>query len=457
MNRVMARLDIASRPQPQARSGHCAVAKKPPPITGSPITGALLIAVSSEVQADAVDDGLARAAKPPLGLILLLGALTAFGPLSIDMYLPALPAIGQSLHATPAAMQQTVAVFFIGMAVGQLFYGPLSDRLGRRAPLLVGLIIYVLATAGCALAQSEQILIVLRIAQALAGCAGMVIARAIVRDRFAYNEVLHIFSLLSLVMGLAPILAPLLGGWVLAVGGWRWIFWFEVIFGGVVAVAAFFLLPESRSEATAVQARGESPLRSYLALFRQPRLMGFVLTGAFSGAALFTYVAASPDILIGVFHVPPSQFGLFFGANAVGLIGATQVNARLARRIPFEVILSWANLVVLGGGVLLAIDAVTGFGGLWGVMVPMFLIMASFGFNQSNATVGALGVDPLRSGTISSLFGAASFGAGAAAAGLAGALRDGTARPMAFVIVAVLGCAVVSLRTLAPVRKMNGR
>jgi DHA1 family bicyclomycin/chloramphenicol resistance-like MFS transporter len=369
------------------------------------------------------------------------------------MYLPALPAIGRSLHATPAAMQQTVAAFFIGMAVGQLAFGPLSDRLGRRPPLLAGLILYVLVTTGCALAQSQPLLVVLRVAQALAGCAGMVIARAIVRDRFHHSEVLHIFSLLSLVMGLAPILAPLLGGWVLAVGGWRWIFGFQVLFAAAVTLAAVFLLPESRSAATAAHARAETPLKSYLALLRQRRLLGFVLAGAFSGAALFTYVAASPDILIGVYHVPPSQFGLFFGANAVGLIGATQINARLARRVPFEVILGWANLAVFGASLLLAADALFGFGGLWGVMVPLFLIMSGFGFNQSNATVGALGVDPLRSGAISSLFGAATFGAGAAAAALAGALRDGTPRPMALVIVGTLLCAVISLRTLAPARR----
>jgi DHA1 family bicyclomycin/chloramphenicol resistance-like MFS transporter len=381
--------------------------------------------------------------------------MTAFGALSIDMYLPSLPAIGADLHATPAAMQQTVAAFFIGMAVGQLIYGPLSDRIGRRAPLLFGLIAYVAATTGCALAQSEPLLVVLRVAQALAGCGGMVIARAIVRDRFHYSEVLHIFSLLSLVMGLAPILAPLLGGWVLAIAGWRWIFGFQAAFGALVAVAAFFLLPESRSEATAVHARGESPLRSYVELLRQPRLLGFVLTGAFSGAALFTYVATSPDVLIGVYHVAPSRFGLFFGTNAVGLIGATQLNARLARRVPFQVILGWANLILFACALLLTLDAVTGLGGLWGIMLPMFLIMSSFGFSQSNATVGALGVDPLRSGTISSLFGAASFAAGASTAALAGALRDGTARPMAFVIAGSALCSVICLRTLAPARRIE--
>jgi DHA1 family bicyclomycin/chloramphenicol resistance-like MFS transporter len=386
-------------------------------------------------------------------LILLLGALTASGPLSIDMYLPALPAIGRSLHASPAAMQQTVAAFFIGMAAGQLVYGPLSDRIGRRPPLLFGLFLYAAASVGCALAPSQPVLVALRVVQALSGCAGMVIARAIVRDRFHYNEVLHIFALLSLVMGLAPILAPLVGGWLLAAAGWRWIFGFQALFGAAAAAAAFVLLPESRSEATARNARGEHPLQSYLALLRQPRLVGFVLTGAFSGAALFAYVAASPDILIGVFHVPPSRFGLFFGMNAIGLIGATQINARLARRVRFEVILQWANLAVFAAALLLALDAISGFGGLWGVMGPMFLVMASFGFNQSNATVGALGVDPLRTGAISSLFGAASFAAGAAAAAIAGALRDGTPRPMAFVIVGALACAVISLRTLAPIRR----
>jgi DHA1 family bicyclomycin/chloramphenicol resistance-like MFS transporter len=385
--------------------------------------------------------------------VLLLGALTMFGPLSIDMYLPALPAIGRDLHASPAAMQQTVAAFFIGMAVGQLVYGPLSDRIGRRPPLLAGVALYGLASLGCALAMSQPMLVGLRVAQALAGCSGMVIARTIVRDRFHPSEVLHIFSLLSLVMGLAPILAPLLGGWVLAAGSWRWIFGFQAAFAVLVTAAAVVLLPESRSPTTAAHARGESPLGSYLALFGNRRLMGYALTGACSGAALFTYVAASPDILIGVFHVPPSRFGLFFGLNAFGLIGATQINARLARRVLSDVILGWANLAMLAAALGLAADAVTGFGGLWGVMVPLFVIMSGFGFTQSNAMVGALAADPLRSGAVSSLFGSGSFAAGAAAAALAGALRDGTARPMAFVMVAVLAGAVICLRVLVPARR----
>jgi DHA1 family bicyclomycin/chloramphenicol resistance-like MFS transporter len=392
--------------------------------------------------------GLAKAAKAPVGFIILLGALTAFGPVSIDMYLPALPALTRSLHASGAAGQWTVAAFFIGISIGQLFYGPLSDRYGRRTPLLVGIGIYLLATVGCVFSPSIGALIGFRILQALGGCAGMVIARAIVRDRFAHNEVLHVFSMLILVMGLAPILAPLFGGWVLLVADWRWIFGVQVIFALIVGVAAVLTLTESRSAETAAQARSENAFASYAALLRDRRLVGYLLVGAFSGAALFTYVSSSPDVVIGYFHISPQLFGWVFGLNAFGFIGTNQINARLARRYPYDLILGRANLLIFGVSLVLVADAVTGFGGLMGVLIPLFLIMAGFGFNQSNASAGALNVDARRAGATSALLGASSFGAGAACAGLAGLLRDGTPKPMAYVIAGSLLIAVVSLRTL---------
>ena len=395
-----------------------------------------------------VSAGLAQAAKAPLGLILVLGSLTAFGPLSIDMYLPGLPAIGRSLHASPADTQITVAAFFIGIAVGQLFYGPISDRYGRRWPMLIGTGLYVLASVGCAVSNSIGLLIGLRVLQALGGCAGMVIARAVVRDRFEAHEVLHVFSMLMLVMGLAPILAPLMGGFMLAVASWRWLFGVQALFAAVVGLAVIFTLPESRSEATAAQARGENPLQSYASLLRNPRLLGFVLTGAFSGAALFTYVATSPDIVIGHFHVRPQDFGWVFGVNAFGFIGCSQINARLARRVKSETILKWANLGALIAGLILLTDAVTGFGGLWGFLAPQFLIMASMGFTQPNSGAGALGEDGSRAGAVSALVGAAGFAAGATSAAIAGALRDGTPRPMAMVVVGSLVLSMICLRTL---------
>ncbi len=393
-------------------------------------------------------DGLAKAVKAPLGLVLLLGSLIAVGPLSIDMYLPGLPAIGHDLHAGAASVQQTVSAFFIGIALGQLVYGPLSDRLGRRGPMLFGLGLYLLASIGCALSSSIEMLVVFRVLQALGGCAGMVIARAVVRDRFEHNEVMHVFSMLMLVMGLAPILAPVIGGLILSAGGWRVIFWVQVVFAVLVAGAVVLTLPESRSEATAVQARGEHPGRSYLSLISRPRLTGYVLTGAFSGAALFVYVATSPDIVIGHFHVAPQNFGWVFGLNAFGFIGCSQLNARLARRVRSDLILKWANLGAFVAALVLLADSWLGFGGLIGFIAPMFCVMASLGFTQPNSTAGALGEDATRAGATSALLGAAGFGAGAVAAALAGVIRDGTARPMACVLVVSLALAVVTLRSL---------
>ena len=393
---------------------------------------------------------LAKAAHAPLGLVLMLGSLMVVGPLSIDMYLPALPAIGASLHARADMVQVTASSFFIGIAVGQLFYGPLSDRFGRRPLLLIGFALYALASLFCALAPTIEALIAFRVLQALGGCAGMVMSRAVVRDRFQANEVLHVLSLMMLVMGIAPMLAPLVGGWVLLVAEWRWIFGVQVVFASAVWLAVFLRLPESRSEATAAQARGENPLRAYAALLSQPRLVGYILAGASSGAALFTYIACSPDIIISLYHVPPVYFGWVFGVNALGLIGATQVNARLARRYSPDLILSWALIAALVAGMVMLACASTGFLGMWGVLVPMFLVMTSLGFTQGNTAAAALSVDATRSGATAALMGASSFAAGSVFSALAGWFRDGTARPMAAVIALSMLVAVISLRTLAP-------
>jgi MFS transporter, DHA1 family, multidrug resistance protein len=384
----------------------------------------------------------------PWGLTILLGSLTAFAPMSIDMYLPALPAIARDLKAPDADVQLTLASFFIGLAIGQAFYGPLSDRIGRRGPLVAGIAFYVAATVVCAFASSITALIGLRFVQALGGCAGVVMARAVVRDRFTHQESAHIYSMLILVMGIAPILAPLLGGWVMAVAGWRAIFWFLAVFGAIVGLVVFFTLTESRPPSVATQARLESAFRAYALLMGNRTVMGYVLTGSFSSAALFAYIAASPDLIINTFGVAPADFGWIFGINAAGFIAASQVNRVLLRRYDADRILRVANVATLCVAVVLVAAAISGIGGMWGVLVPIFFVMGSFGFTQPNTIAGAMSVDPLRAGTTSSLFGTTQFSAGALAAAVTSLLHDGSAIPMTGVILVGTALSTVSLRTL---------
>jgi DHA1 family bicyclomycin/chloramphenicol resistance-like MFS transporter len=365
---------------------------------------------------------------------LLLGGLTAFGSVSMDMYLPALPSLVRALKTTPGAAQQTVSIFLIGLAAGQLIYGPVSDRVGRRGPILFGVVVYLVASLGCALASSIGLLIVFRLLQALGACAGMVIARAVVRDRYQDHEVLHVYSLLTLVMGSAPIIAPLIGGWVLTVGSWRWIFGVQSLFALMITACAFFFLPESRSDATRMRALSERPLASYLALLRAPRLVGLMLNGAFANVGLFAFITAAPELVITHYHVPASDFGWIFGVNVTGMMAAGQINARLARRIPGETLLHASNAAALVCATVMVICAVTGWGGMFGVLVPLWFVMASLGFSQPNASAAAMSVDRERAGATAALLGATMFGVGSLAGVATSLLDDGTAKPVSIVI-----------------------
>ncbi len=394
----------------------------------------------------------AQPAHPKLGSIVLLGSLTAFGAVSIDLYLPSLPAIGHSFGAGMAVVQQSMSAFFIGMAVGQLLYGPLSDRFGRRPALLVGAGIYVAASLGCAAAPTIGWLVVGRFVEALGACAGQVVARAIVTDRYRREDSARIFSLLTLVLGVAPMLAPSVGGWLVTVGSWRVIFLLLAGFGVVIGTAVALRLTESRAAATAVQARRENPARSLVALLGHRRLVGYLLAGALNGATLFAYIASAPDLLITQFGFTPGQFSLAFAIIAVGVIGSSQVNRRLLDHFASDDILRVASLggVVAGGALLVAAQPAMP---EWALLVALFAALTSFGFMAANSTAGALAIDPSRAGAASALIGSGSFAVGAAAAALTGLFHDGTPRPMAVVMAVSLAGAAAALHLLALPRR----
>ncbi len=361
-------------------------------------------------------------AKPTVLLIILLGGLSAFGPLSIDMYLPALPTIGAAIGANTADMQHTLAAFLVGISLGQLFYGPLSDRIGRRPPILLGIAIYTVTSLLCVFAESADQMIALRFLQGLGSCAALVIARAVVRDRFDHQDTARIFSWIVLVMGLAPIFAPLLGSLILSISEWQVIFWTLAAYGALLGLWVFFGLPESRSADTALAAGEGGFFGGMTALMKRPRFRGYMFGQAFNMASLFAYVSSAPAILITQYGVSETMFGWLFGLNAAGLIAGSQVNRYLLDRYPADVIMRTANKAGIAAGILLAVIAFTGFGGLVGVMSGLFLVLATYGFVAGNANAGGLSVDPRRAGSASALLGASGFGVGAISAAITAAL-----------------------------------
>lgn len=365
---------------------------------------------------------------------ILLGGITAIGPLSIDMYLPALPALAQDLHADAGATQFTLAAFFIGLALGQAFYGPLSDRFGRKPPLYFGLILYTLASIGCALSGSIATLTFWRFVQALGGCAGMVIPRAIVRDQFSAQGSARAFSLLMLVMGLAPILAPILGSWVLLVGNWRVIFGILAVFGLICLVAIHYGLEESRPGSSMRSLHPLHILQEYWAILHERSFSRHVLTAGLAQSGMFAYIAASPFVLIELYQLSPSTYGWVFGVNAFGLIAASQINARLLRKTPLATLLQQALWAPPLFGLLLLGIGLSGIGGLPVFLLALFGFIACGGFIGPNATAAALAEQGQRAGMASALMGTLQFTLATLTSSAISLIHDGSARPMCTVM-----------------------
>ena len=377
--------------------------------------------------------GELMSARERLRLVLVLGFLIALGPLTIDMYLPSLPAITADLHSTAAAVQLTLTGTLAGLALGQLLVGPVSDAIGRRAPLLAGVAVHILASVLCVIAPNLALLGTLRVLQGLGAAAAAVVAMAIVRDLFVGLAAAKLFSRLMLVMGAAPILAPTLGGIVLSWTSWRGVFVLLAVFGIAIMAVTALALPETLPAERRRYGGVFGTIRDYGRLFSDRTYIGLILVAGLAMAALFAYVSGSSFVFQEQYGMNEQQFGFTFGAGAVGLITATQLNVRLLRRwTPSQILAGSLGFGALAGLTLL-LFAATGFGGLAGVLVPLWLVLAAAGLALPNAPALALSRHGEAAGTAAALLGAVQFGVGALAAPLVGLLGVG-AVAMALVV-----------------------
>ena len=377
-------------------------------------------------------------------LPLLLGFLTAVGPLSTDMYLPAFPAIEASYGTPEGTAQITLASWFAGLAFGQITQGTLADRFGRRRPLMVGLALYTLASAGCALAPGLAVLTVMRAVAAFGGSAGMVLPRAVVRDLADGHAAARLMSQLMLVMGVAPILAPTLGGAMLSFATWRAIFWFATVYGALALLAVWRLLPETLPPTGRVRLGLAGLLSRYGVVLQERTFLTNTLTGAFGTFAMFAYLSGSPPVYEELFRLTPPVYGVLFGLCAGGYIMGSQVNPRILHRFGASRVLRAGVRCYLASNLVLAGFAFYGGFGLISVFLPILAGMTSMGFVLPNTTVGALSRHAAHAGSASALMGTLQFILAAVSGTAAGILTDGTARPMAALMLLGAVCATLA-------------
>lgn len=357
-------------------------------------------------------------------IALLLGALIALGPLTIDMYLPALPGIATELQTSSSTIQLTLTGTLIGLAFGQLFIGPLADAVGRRKPLLAGTALHVVSSLLIVVAPNVEVLGVLRVLQGVGSAAGAVVAMAVVRDLFSGRAAATLLSRLMLVMGAAPVLAPTLGGELLRLADWRGVFVALAVYGLVLLAVLYFALGETLPPERRRSAAVGPTLRAYGALFRDRVYVGLILVAGFAMAGMFGYVSGSSFVFQQEFGLDAQQFGLLFGAGAIFLIGATQANAALLRRFEPRQLLLTASVSGTVAAAVLAVLAGTGTGGLVGVLVPLWAVLASVGLALPNAPALALSRHGERAGTAAALLGAVQFGVGALTSPVVGLLGN---------------------------------
>ena len=389
---------------------------------------------------------VASSVGPGLRISLILGLLLAFASISTDLFLPALPQMSAALGASQGALQLTISTYLVGFGLGQLFWGPVSDRYGRRGPIALGMLVFVIGSSGCALSASAWQLIGWRVVQALGACAAVVLARAMVRDLYDRDRAARLLSTLMTIMAIAPLVGPGIGGQILRVAPWQAIFWTLVAIG-FATLAAVFVLPETLPPERRERMPLAEAFAGYGELFSNRRLLCYAGALGFFYSGLFASIASTPFAYITYHHLSPQLYGAVFAVSIVGLMITNFFNARLVTRLGSDTLLRFGATAAALAGLIIAAVSGTDWGGLTGLAASVILFHAMNGFISANSIAGALSSFPSRSGAVSALIGSIQYGSGVVGSVLVSALADGTPRPLGWVMalsgIGSLACALM--------------
>ncbi|MBF4472033.1 MULTISPECIES: multidrug effflux MFS transporter [Flavobacterium] len=372
-------------------------------------------------------------------LILILGSMTALGPFSIDMYLPSFSGIAKDLHTSVTLVSESLSSYFIGISFGQLLYGPLLDRFGRKKPLFIGLLVYILASLGCAVVADIHVFIGLRFIQAVGSCAATVAAVAMVRDLFPVKEIPNVLSKLMLVLGLSPMLAPTIGSYVTTYYGWHPIFYILMFLGTFVLIASQLGLPDSHKPDPDISLKPKPIIANFVSIIKVPQFYTYALTGSIAFSGLFTYVAASPILFMDILKVDATVYGWIFAFMSVSFIGSSQLNSILLRRFSSEQMIFGALTVQITISVIFLILAINDDLGLYGTMTLLFLFLACLGISNPNTAGLTLAPFAKNTGSASALMGATQLGIGALSSFAVGIFVKDSMVPM----VAIMTCTTI--------------
>ena len=384
--------------------------------------------------------------KKYIQLILILGSLTALGPFSIDMYLPGFSGIAKDLHTTVAKVSMSLSSYFIGISAGQLLYGPLLDRFGRKKPLFVGLMVYILASLGCIYVNNIDTFIFLRFIQAIGSCAATVASVAMVRDLFPVKDIPKVFSLLMLVLGLSPMLAPTIGGYVTEDFGWHIVFLILMCMGIAILIASQVGLPNSYKPDTSISLKPKPIISNFMKVLKEPQFYTYAFTGSIAFSGLFTYVAASPIVFMDIYHVDAKTYGWIFAFMSVSFIGSSQLNSLLLKKFSSEQMILAALISQSVISIIFLVLSVNNLLGLYETIAMLFLFLGCLGISNPNTAGLTMAPFAKNAGSASALMGAIQLGLGALASFAVGVFVKDSVAPMVLIMTVTTLIALVVLK-----------